>query len=339
MSCSARAPRRPGSDSGSGRAASSSAGGSGLDGVDDVVQLVRHGAKVTAACGIGTKGVRRRNPERSLSVTLRGRLGWTKRNTPRCDEHLGSGDGPVEGARRRQLVALTPDEIEGREFRVVDQGYDMVQVDTFLTEVAASYRYAVHNLLPGASGVGPATGRHPAASSTDALSRVGQEVVGDPAVGARQIAETVRGEADSDAATVRGPRRPRGRRAAPRRPSATASRPSGSSPTPRSRPTRSSPRPRNRPAPWSNRPNEEATQRSEEMLGRSRRHAEQILRAERAVVERLHEVAHRRRQRHRSVGRERGASGPRPHQRRAGAPRRRAPAHHHGRRRCRHAGR
>ena len=58
-------------------------------------------------------------------------------------------------------MALTPDEIEGREFRVVDQGYDMVQVDTFLTEVAASYRYAVHNLLPGASGVGPATGRHP----------------------------------------------------------------------------------------------------------------------------------------------------------------------------------
>ena len=53
-------------------------------------------------------------------------------------------------------MALTPDEIEGREFRVVDQGYDMVQVDTFLTEVAASYRYAVHNLLPGASGVGPA---------------------------------------------------------------------------------------------------------------------------------------------------------------------------------------
>ena len=80
----------------------------------------------------------------------------------------------------------------------------MVQVDTFLTEVAASYRYAVHNLLPGASGVGrPPAGDAPAANNTEA--RVGRPrgAARHPAAsGRRRSPTTVRGEADSDAATV-----------------------------------------------------------------------------------------------------------------------------------------
>jgi DivIVA domain-containing protein len=185
-------------------------------------------------------------------------------------------------------VALTPDEIEGREFRVVDQGYDMVQVDTFLTEVAASYRYAVHNLLPGASGVGPATGRHPAATGTDALSRVGQEV-SEILRSAEKIAETVRGEADTDAATVRAradleaaelhQAAERDREQA-KRLLTHAQEQADTIVAEAEEQART----------LVEQANEEATQRSEEMLGRSRRHAEQILRAERAVVERLHEV-------------------------------------------------
>lgn len=185
-------------------------------------------------------------------------------------------------------MALTPDEIEGREFRVVDQGYDMVQVDTFLTEVAASYRYAVHNLLPGASGVGPATGRHPAATGTDALSRVGQEV-SEILRSAEKIAETVRAEADSDAATVRAradlesaelhQAAERDREQA-KRLLTHAQEQADTIVAEAEEQART----------LVDQANEESTQRSEEMLGRSRRHAEQILRAERAVVERLHEV-------------------------------------------------
>ncbi len=185
-------------------------------------------------------------------------------------------------------MALTPDEIEGREFRVVDQGYDMVQVDTFLTEVAASYRYAVHNLLPGASGVGPATGRHPAATGTDALSRVGQEV-SEILRSAEKIAETVRAEADADAATVRAradleaaelhQAAERDREQA-KRLLTHAQEQADTIVSEAEEQARA----------LAEQINEEATQRSEELLGRSRRHAEQILRAERAVVERLHEV-------------------------------------------------
>jgi DivIVA domain-containing protein len=185
-------------------------------------------------------------------------------------------------------VALTPDEIEGREFRVVDQGYDMVQVDTFLTEVAASYRYAVHNLLPGASGVGPATGRHPSASNADALSRVGQEV-SDILRSAEKIAETVRAEAEADAATIRARAdlesaelrqaaerdRDQAKRLLTHAQEQADTIISEAEEQARTRVDQA---------------NEDATKTSEELLGRSRRHAEQILRAERAVVERLHDV-------------------------------------------------
>jgi DivIVA domain-containing protein len=186
-------------------------------------------------------------------------------------------------------VALTPDEIEGREFHVVDQGYDMVQVDTFLTEVAASYRYAVHNLLPGASGVGPATNRHPASGATgDALTRVGQEVA-EILRSAEKVAETVRDEADAEAAALRAradlevaelrQAAERDREQAKRllthaqEQSETIIREAqGEAST------------------ILEQSEADATQRADEILGRSQRHAEQILRAERAVIDRLHDV-------------------------------------------------
>jgi DivIVA domain-containing protein len=185
-------------------------------------------------------------------------------------------------------VALTPDEIEGREFRVVDQGYDMVQVDTFLTEVAASYRYAVHNLLPGASGVGPATGRHPSGSNVDALSRVGQEV-SDILRSAEKIAETVRAEADADAATIRARA---DLESAELRQAAERDRDQAKRLLTHAQEqadtiiSESEEQART----LVDQANDDATKTAEELLGRSRRHAEQILRAERAVVERLHDV-------------------------------------------------
>lgn len=185
-------------------------------------------------------------------------------------------------------MALTPDEIEGRDFRVVDQGYDRVQVDQFLTEVAASYRYAVHNMLPGASGVGSAAGRHPAAAGTDALSRVGEEV-SEILRSAEKIAETVRTEADNDAANVRSradleatelhQAAERDREQA-KKLLTHAQEQADTIVAEAEEQARA----------VLAQANDEATQTSEEMLGRSRRHAEQILRAERAVVDRLHEV-------------------------------------------------
>lgn len=186
-------------------------------------------------------------------------------------------------------MALTPDEIEGREFRVVDEGYDMVQVDTFLTEVAASYRYAVHNLLPGASGVGPATGRHPAANTgADALTKVGQEVA-DILRSAEKVADTVRTEAESDAATIRA-------RAdlevAELRQAAELDREQAKRllTTAQDQADTIVAEAKQQSSTLVRQADEEATQRSDELLGRSQRHAEQILRAERAVVERLHDV-------------------------------------------------
>jgi DivIVA domain-containing protein len=187
-------------------------------------------------------------------------------------------------------VALTPDEIEGREFRVVDQGYDKVQVDTFLTEVAASYRYAVHNLLPGASGagVGPATGRHPSASASDGLSRVGEEV-SEILRSAEKIAETVRSEADTDAATIRAQA---DLESAELRQAADLDREQAKRLLTHAQEQADTivAEAEEQARSLLEQANTDATERSEELLGRSRRHAEQILRAERAVVERLHEV-------------------------------------------------
>lgn len=185
-------------------------------------------------------------------------------------------------------MALTPDEIDGREFPVVDEGYDRVQVDTFLTEVAASYRYAVHNMLPGASGVGPATSRHPAATGTDALSRVGQEV-SEILRSAEKIAETVRAEADDDAANVRARA---DLEAAELHQAAERDREQAKKLLTHAQEQADTivGEAEDQARAVLQQANDEATQKSDEMIGRSRRHAEQILRADRAVIDRLHEV-------------------------------------------------
>jgi DivIVA domain-containing protein len=186
-------------------------------------------------------------------------------------------------------VALTPDEIEGREFRVVDQGYDRVQVDTFLTEVAASYRYAVHNLLPGASGIGPAAGRHPSANiGSEALTRVGQEVA-EILRSAEKVAETVRTEADSDASAIRSRA---DLDAAELHQAAERDREQAKSLLTHAQEQSDTivAEAEEQARAILQEADEEATKRSEELLGRSRRHAEQILRAERAVVDRLHGI-------------------------------------------------
>jgi DivIVA domain-containing protein len=186
-------------------------------------------------------------------------------------------------------VALTPDEIEGREFRVVDQGYDMVQVDTFLTEVAASYRYAVHNLLPGASGVSTAAERHPSANAgSDALTRVGQEVA-EILRSAEKVADTVRNEADSDASAIRSRA---DLEAAELRQAAELDRDQAKSLLTHAQEQADTivAEAEQQAQSLLQRIDDEASTRAEELLGRSRRHAEQILRAERAVVERLHGI-------------------------------------------------
>ena len=186
-------------------------------------------------------------------------------------------------------MALTPDEIEGREFHVVDQGYDMVQVDTFLTEVAASYRYAVHNLLPGASGVGQATGRHPAAGAGgDALTRVGQEVA-EILRSAEKVAETVRNEADADVAAARSQA---DLEAAELRQAAERDRDQAKRLLTHAQEQAETivAEAEAEARTLVDKAQEDATARADEILGRSRRHAEQILRAERAVIERLHDV-------------------------------------------------
>jgi DivIVA domain-containing protein len=186
-------------------------------------------------------------------------------------------------------VALTPDEIEGREFRMVDQGYDPVQVDTFLTEVAASYRYAVHNLLPGASGVGSATGRHPAAvSSAEALTKVGQEVA-EILRSAEKVAETVRAEADADAASIRART---DLEVAELRQAAEQDRDQAKRLLTHAQEQAEAimAEAEQQAKLVVEQMTNDASQRADEMINRSRRHAEQILRAERAVMKRLQDV-------------------------------------------------
>jgi DivIVA domain-containing protein len=97
-------------------------------------------------------------------------------------------------------LALTPEEIEGRRFPLVARGYDPKQVDRFLTEVAASYRYAMHHLLPGvhrpADHATSGEGRH------QSHERVGAEVA-DILRAAERVGESLRSEAEQQAAEIR----------------------------------------------------------------------------------------------------------------------------------------
>jgi DivIVA domain-containing protein len=98
-------------------------------------------------------------------------------------------------------VALTPEEIEGREFPVVSRGYDAAAVDQFLRDVAASYRYRMLDVPPTAPPEGP--GEAPSApEAPNSLARVGQEVA-EILRAASKLADTVRNEAETDAAAIR----------------------------------------------------------------------------------------------------------------------------------------
>lgn len=92
-------------------------------------------------------------------------------------------------------MALTPEDIEGREFSVVPRGYDRDEVCRFLTEVAASYRYALHNLLPG-------VGTAPATAAPDPFAELGEQVA-DILRAAERLAERRRAELDQELDAVR----------------------------------------------------------------------------------------------------------------------------------------
>jgi len=92
-------------------------------------------------------------------------------------------------------MALTPEEIEGRQFSIVPRGYDREEVSRFLTEVAASYRYAVHNLLPGVQTT-------VASPPTDPFAELGEQVA-DILRATERLAERRRQELDADLAAVR----------------------------------------------------------------------------------------------------------------------------------------
>jgi DivIVA domain-containing protein len=97
-------------------------------------------------------------------------------------------------------VALTPEEIEGRRFPLVARGYDPKQVDRFLTEVAASYRYAMHHLLPGVNR--PADPSPSSEGRHQSHERVGAEVA-DILRAAERVGESLRSEAEQQAAEIR----------------------------------------------------------------------------------------------------------------------------------------
>lgn len=97
-------------------------------------------------------------------------------------------------------MALTPEEIEGRQFPLVARGYDPKLVDRFLTEVAASYRYAMHHLLPGVA----RSQRPDADRGADQASheRIGAEVT-DILRAAERVADSLRSEAERQATELR----------------------------------------------------------------------------------------------------------------------------------------
>jgi DivIVA domain-containing protein len=97
-------------------------------------------------------------------------------------------------------VALTPDDIEGRQFPVTDRGYDAAAVDQFLREVAASYRYEMLDVAPPEAPDDRSDA--PAPPGGESLDRVGQDVA-DILRAAGQLADTVRTEAETDAASIR----------------------------------------------------------------------------------------------------------------------------------------
>ncbi len=200
-------------------------------------------------------------------------------------------------------MALTPEEIEGRQFPVVSTGYDRDQVDGFLAEVARSYRFAARNPgtreRPASSPAGaapppppppplPPAGSPPAARPSDSFERLGDEVA-DILRSAQRLGESLRAAAETEAAD---------RRAAAELEIAEAIQVAERD---RDQAKRVLVRAQERAdaiiqeaeqqaQQRLDRASAEAEERSAQLLAHSRRHAEQVLRAERAAVERLRSV-------------------------------------------------
>lgn len=94
-------------------------------------------------------------------------------------------------------MPLTPDQIEQRTFALVTDGYDPEAVRRFLLEVAATVRVALH-----ATNLTPAPAPAPAPSGGDPFERVGAEVAG-VLRAAEDAATALRTEAEEEAAAVR----------------------------------------------------------------------------------------------------------------------------------------
>jgi DivIVA domain-containing protein len=204
-------------------------------------------------------------------------------------------------------MALTPEEIEGRQFPVVSTGYDRDQVDRFLAEVALSYRVRGQVALPHES-TSPAappplppppppppiqtsgTSRGSAGTdrSDDSFDRLGDEVA-DILRSAQRLGESLRAAAETEAADRRAAAeleiaeavqaaerdREQAKRVLVRAQERADAVVREAEEQAQERLTRA---------------NLEAEERSAQLLAHSRRHAEQVLRAERAAVERLRSV-------------------------------------------------
>ncbi len=95
-------------------------------------------------------------------------------------------------------MALTPDDIERRRFATSPNGYDRHDVDAFLVEAAASFRYAMQNLLPGVTPLG-AERSSPTGSKPGEIAKEVAEILD----AAHRAAASVLAEAENDAARVR----------------------------------------------------------------------------------------------------------------------------------------
>ncbi len=98
-------------------------------------------------------------------------------------------------------MALTPEQIERKEFMVELRGYDKSQVHAFLREVAAEFRNALEGDTPG-SGADPSAIDGFAARLSEVLSAASDEVAGIIAAANREAAQ-IRADALAEANKIR----------------------------------------------------------------------------------------------------------------------------------------
>ena len=106
-------------------------------------------------------------------------------------------------------MSLTPEEIEARRFPVTANGYDPLEVERFLAEVAATYRESRRSDADAStsgdrSGLPLGSSARPVGpnESDDAFARLGDEV-SEMLRSAGHLADSVRAEAEAEAEVVR----------------------------------------------------------------------------------------------------------------------------------------